>query len=290
MGKNALYGLKPTYVHQKYANYHGETDEKVNLKFVETLVDPRATDCIVDLDKKTILIIFNDCSGKIFKIDNFVDYLREPSQTDKNKKEEKTNMFNKFTFDFGPVDTDAVRMSMYGIAIKNTDGKYVSYNDKTSEIMDVDGMTFPAKHMLFKMPVAVKDISMCDTIIHNHVPMYVVDCSADGSSLKVVDVRDGTIKEIMPARNMFGFNYVTKIVSLIDMSSMKTTASADNPFGNMLPLMLMSDEGYTADMLPMMMLMGNGGKIDPMMMMMLMGDKSEMKDMLPMMLMMNMNK
>lgn len=43
-----------------------------------------------------------------------------------NNTKEKNNMNSMFNFDFGPVSSSAVRMSMYGLAVKNKDGKYVS--------------------------------------------------------------------------------------------------------------------------------------------------------------------
>ena len=54
--------------------------------------------------------------------------------------------------------------------------------------------------------------------------------------IHVIDVAAGEKKEILPTKSMFGFDFVTKIVSLIDFSAMN--ASADQPFGNMLPLMI----------------------------------------------------
>lgn len=42
-------------------------------------------------------------------------------------KEENNKMDNKiFNFDFGPLKSDNVRMSMYGLAVKNRDGNYVA--------------------------------------------------------------------------------------------------------------------------------------------------------------------
>ena len=69
-------------------------------------------------------------------------------------------------------------------------------------------------------------------------------------------------------------------------------ANADNPFGNFLPFMLMSDGKMDNDMLPMMMLMGGANGFanmasNPMMLYFMMKDGSNMNDMLPLMLMMN---
>ena len=86
---------------------------------------------------------------------------------------------------------------------------------------------------------------------------------------------------------MFGFNFITKIVSMFD--AFGTAPTADQPFGNMLPFMLMGDN---KDIDPMMMfMMMSGGNFDmsnPMMMYFMFKDGNKGSDMLPMLMMMNM--
>ena len=120
-----------------------------------------------------------------------------------------------------------------------------------------------------------------DTVVHLGIPVFVSKILETGSLL-VVDVYDGEEKIIMPIASPFGFNFYTKIVSLMDFS---TPATADSPFGNMWMLMMMGDNNID----PMMLMMMSGGKMDmsnPMMMYMLMKDGNA-NDMLPLMLMMN---
>lgn len=197
------------------------------------------------------------------------------------KNEEKKENKNMFNFDFGKVASDKVRLSMYGIAVKNIDGRYVAYDVKSHSVMDVEIMNMPCGDFLYKMPVAIKDIKAGDVVIHNKVPMFVVE--VHDSTLKVVDIHEGAEKEIYLTKSPFGFNFATKVVSLIDFTG---KADASNPFGNMLPFLMMGD-GKMDDMLPMMMLM-NGGKMDmsnPMFMYFMMKDNKESKDMLPFLLM-----
>ena len=187
-----------------------------------------------------------------------------------------------FNFDFGKVTSDSVRVSMYGIAVKSVDGRYVSYDAKTHSVMDVEIMNMPAGDFLYKMPVAIKDVKAGDVVIHNRVPMFVVETHE--STLKVIDIREGTEKEIYLTKSPFGFNFATKVVSLMDMTGAK--ADESNPFGAMLPFMLMGD-GKDFD--PMMLMLMGGGKFDmnnPMMMYFLMKDTNQ-KDMLPLLMMMN---
>lgn len=197
------------------------------------------------------------------------------------KKEKNTTMFN---FDFGKITTDNVRISMYGVAVKSIDGRYVSYDAKTHSVMDVEILNMPAGDFLYKMPVAIKDVKAGDVVIHNRVPMFVVETHE--STMKVIDIREGTEKEIYLTKSPFGFNFATKVVSLMDMCGAK--ADESNPFGNMLPFMLMGD-GKNIDPIMMLMLLGqNGGSAtltqNPMMMYFLMKDKGG-NDMLPFLMM-----
>lgn len=229
--------------------------------------------------------------------DSIEDTARKIFNEEWDKRKENNKM--KFgNFDFGPCANDNVRMSMYGIAIKNAAGTYVSYDAASGEIVDVDVFNFDGGKYMFKMPVAIKDVKVGDVIVHNRTPMFVVGFAENTGDLIAVDIRAGEKKTIMPVRNMFHFDFVTKIVSLFDMNGM-TQPSADMPFGNMLPFMLMSEDNKDMDMkdILMMSMLANGSNMNSMNPMMLYflasnedGDAS-MKDMLlPMMLLGNQQK
>ena len=208
---------------------------------------------------------------------------------DKHTKKENENM-KGFTFDFGPVNGNAVRMSMYGLAVKNKAGTFVSYDAKAGNIMDVDVFNFDGASFLYKMPVAIKDITVGDVVIHHGAPMFVVGKSDDGKGLIVIDVIAGERKEVMLALSPFGFNFATKVVNFLGNMT-ASSANADNPFGNMWMLFAMSgDNKDMNEMLPMMMMAnGNMDMSNPMSMMFMaaaMG-KSDMKDMMIPMMMMN---
>ena len=198
-------------------------------------------------------------------------------------RKEKNNMDLIKNFDFGSCKNDNVKVSMYGIAVKNAAGTWVSYDSKTGNIIDVDILNFDGKY-LYKMPVAIKDVAVGDTVIHNRKPVFI--SKIEGGKILAIDPAAGEEKVIILTKNMFGFDFVTKVVNLF--SNFMNGATADSPFGNMLPLMLMS-EGKTDDMLPLMFLM-NGGKMDmsnPMMMYFLMKDGKAGNDMLPFLMMSN---
>ena len=236
-------------------------------------------------------------NGTISLTDNIEDTARKVFNEEWNKRKENDKM--KFgNFDFGPCTNDNVRMSMYGIAIKNAAGTYVSYDAANGEIIDVDVFNFDGGKYMFKLPVAIKDVKVGDVIIHNRTPMFVVGFAENTGDLIAIDIRAGEKKTIMPMRNMFHFDFVTKIVSLFDMNGV-TQPSSDMPFGNMLPLMMMSDDNKDMDMkdILMMSMLANGGNMsnmNPMLLYFLASDEADgtsMKDkLLPMMLLSNQQK
>lgn len=205
--------------------------------------------------------------------------------------EENKVMMKGFNFEFGPLNNLLAKMSIYGLAVKNKSGVYVSYDKDKAELIDVDVFQFDGSKFLYRMPVAIKDIAVGDVVIHQNIPTFVVEIPTHGKTLIVIDPCNGERKEIMLTRSPFGFNFATKIVNFLDGMMHGVAPSADNPFGNMWMLALMDgDNKDMSKMLPFMFMNQNGMNIDPMMMMLMMGDNKDMGDMLPLMMMMNMNK
>ena len=203
-----------------------------------------------------------------------------------DKKENST--MKGFNFDFGPMNGNVVRMSIYGLAVKNKTGSWVAYDAKNEEIMDVDVFNFDGSKFMYRMPVAINDVAVGDVIVHMSVPMFIVGKSEDGKAVYAVDPVAGERKEIMLTKSPFGFNFVTKVVNFLGNSF---NADASNPFGNLgLMMMLSEDNKGMGDMLPLMMLSGNVPMDSNMLMMLAMSNSDKMNDMLPFMLMMNANK
>ena len=214
------------------------------------------------------------------------DLCKNCKNYEKKDNKEKENKMKGFNFDFGKVTNDSIRMSMYGMAVKNASGVWTAYDKGTGDLMDVDVFNFDGSNFLFKMPVAIKDIAVGDVIIHARKPMFVVS-KTEAGDLIAIDPVAGEKKTIMPSKNMFGFNFATKVVSLFD-NLMGQAPTSENPFGNMWMLMLMDGKSDMKDMLIPMMLMnqanGSTNTFNPMMLM-LMND-GDMKDMaIPLMLM-----
>lgn len=195
--------------------------------------------------------------------------------------------------DFGKANKNEYRLSHLGLAIKNAEGTFVSYDTANEELIDVDLFDFDLDGMIYKMPVAHNQVAAGDVIVHNGKSVIVESVLTNGR-IKVIDPVQGEAKDIMPTKNMFGFNFFTKILCLMDMNNLG--ASNDNPFGNMMPMLMMSamkDGNGGNDMMTMMMMsqmMGGNTQMgdmfsNPMMMMAMMSGDGKMGDMLPMMMM-----
>ena len=214
------------------------------------------------------------------------DLCKNCKNYEKKDNKEKENKMKGFNFDFGKITNDSIRMSMYGMAVKNASGIWTAYDKNTGDLMDVDVFNFDGSNFLFKMPVAIKDIAVGDVIIHARKPMFVIS-KTEAGDLIAIDPVAGEKKTIMPSKNMFGFNFAIKVVSLFD-NLMGQTPTSENPFGNMWMLMLMDGKSDMKDIMITMMLMnqasGSTNTFNPIMLM-LMND-SDMKDMaIPLMLM-----
>ncbi len=195
------------------------------------------------------------------------------------EERKENNEMKGFNFDFGSCEGSNVRMSMYGMAVKNGSGTWVAYDKENEQIMDVDILNFEGAKYMYKLPVALKDIARGDVVIHNRRPMFVTGVA--NGKITAIDPFDGEEKVILLTRSPFGFDFATKVVCLFDGVFGK--ADAANPFGNMLPFLMMGDSDFDP-----MMLMLMGGKMDmsnPMMMYMLMKDGDKGNDMLPFLLM-----
>ena len=217
-----------------------------------------------------------DLTSKINELQKEIDKL-------KTKESEENKMFNfenfKNKFQFG--EYKEAKMSPYGIAFKTLEG-YYAVNIKTMELIDATGLVFDFE-CVYAMPVAANAVKNGDFILHNRMPVLVRKINPDGS-LECWNIKVHEVVTTLPVKSPFGFNFYTKLVSLIDNIGM--TPTDENPFGNIWPLLLMDDKKDNKDMLMLMMLMNQqGGQFNPMMMYMMMdGSKS---DFLPMMLMMN---
>ena len=238
----------------------------------------------------TINGTYNPCNTIQSEVDKIKVQLNQIINNKSENKEEKKNMNFFKNFEFGPVKNDTVRLSPYGLAVKNLDGSWVSYDGASDSIIDVDVFNFEGKNLIYKIPAAPHTVRAGDMIVHQGKGMYVLTDVCEGDTcVSVIDPRAGESKEILFTKSPFNFTFVTKLVSLLDMSGIN--ANTDNPFGNLWPLALMSDKDCdAATMMAMMMMMNSEGcnfdMSNPMMMYALMsGDNKDI--LLPIILMAN---
>ena len=187
---------------------------------------------------------------------------------------------------FGPVSSDIACLSPKGIAIYAGD-RWQAYDKESGNIIDVTPLNFNASNLIYNMPVGIDQIQVGDIIMHAKKPMFVLNIEDnDGKMrLKAIDIINAEEKVICPIKSIFGFDFYTKVICLVDMAG-GFKADEKNPFGNLAPWLLLSDQKDN-DMLPLLFLSGQGQKMDinnPMFLMALCGNK-DMSNLLPFMLM-----
>lgn len=216
-------------------------------------------DIIVKTDSATLFhTSYKDNGFGQFFYDNYVSTTKAV-ETKTNIKENDTMKMPTMNFDFGPfTESGVVALSPYGIAVRSSKGEYLTYNAATGATVDVTGFTFDFQKMIYKMPAAIKDLRAGDMVLHRGKPMYVQSVEEDG--IHCIDILNSENKVIVPVTNMFGFNFVTKVVSLMNFNAAQP--SAENPFGNLMPFMMMSSvmgddsDNDFSKMMMMSMMMG----------------------------------
>lgn len=160
------------------------------------------------------------------------------------RKENKTMNFMK-NLEFGKINTNDLRMSINGLAYRRSDGSYATYNAKDNSFMDVTGMLLDFDY-IYVMPVAAKDLKEGDIVKHLNNYVVVSHINEDGTISAISPIKAEEII-IIPTKNMFGFNYYSKVFNIFDGAF---KANETNPFGNPLALMMLCGEngGFNGDM------------------------------------------
>ena len=210
------------------------------------------------------------------------------------KKKEKT-MFESMMKNLHFGKANNAKMSIYGPALREavSGDTWIAFDKSKEQWIDV-----PCEAILdiplLEMPVAKNDIQIGDFIFHAGTGwVRVIDFDDEMNYfIEAEDPSNHEIIKILPTRNMFGFDFYTKLIVPFDMGATFGGASASNPFGMLPMLMMMSDKNKSGSgdnsMLMAMMMMQNGGMdfaSNPMMMYALMGDKGSDNSMLMAMLM-----
>lgn len=230
-----------------------------------------------------------------FLVDTYYDFVPENAKTVTTKAEdfkytnkikENDKMANKmFNFDFGPVSSSQFALSPYGLAISTKENGWVAYDGEN--LIDVDILNFKLDKMIYKMPATLDSIKAGDIVYHSARPMFVKSVNSEEGTLRAVDYSNGSVVDVLPVKSPFGFNFITKVTSLIDLSVLTGSADAANPFGSLLPFLMLGND-VDPMMFALMSMNGANGLGDmtknPMMMYLLMQNRGS-NDALPFVLM-----
>lgn len=198
------------------------------------------------------------------------------------KKEDKSMFDNMMKdFKFGPA-TD-VKFSIYGPAFNGGD-RWLARHE--GEWVDVSDMLIDIGNICYMMPVAKTSVKEGDFILHKG-KWARVDCIVEEDNyISVEKINEQEVVQVLPTKNMFGFDYYTKLMCPIESfeGAEGFGATTDNPFG-MLPFVMAMKDGKKDNLLPLMMMSGKMDMSNPMMLMMLGGDNSNLGLMMAMMAM-----
>lgn len=195
------------------------------------------------------------------------------------RKNSMNNIFKNINFQFGEIKTDQIKYSFNGIAFKNVDGTYSTYDINTNTLTNVSDLIMDIP--IYVMPAAIKDIKIGDIVIHKGIVYVIKEVKEEGFT--AIQPNAGTMATLIPEKSIFGFDYMSRVMNVFAFSQ----ASAENPFGNMLPFFVMNKESNDNTLALMMMMQGNQD-FDKLLPFMLMG-KENINPMTIMMLM-NFNK
>ena len=171
----------------------------------------------------TLNQIIDDCitaSDYTINWSNWRDAVAIDTTTTKPKEELTMNN----NFNFGVYNNANVRLSTYGMAIKNKSGTWVAYDKEQDTLMNVDILNVELKHPIFyKIPKAVSAVCKGDIVLHNDTPVFVNEVK--DNKFVVVNPYEGIEQTIFALKSPFGYSYIPVIISITDF----------NPCGNLLP-------------------------------------------------------
>ena len=174
------------------------------------------------------------------------------------------NLMEKYKSMIVPVTDPNLKITMDGnVAVKNSDGEYVSINAEDEIVTYPADFTISVPIYVMKKPFA--SIQAGEIIKKDRSYVKVIGRNADGS-LKCLSFTGYTTNKKPVTDFMLGTSYADVVVNIMNIQG-----SGINP----MMLMLMNNDGNMSskDMLMFMMMSGGMGQMNPMMLMMLMGDK-----------------
>ena len=251
-----LYDKEFSIINEKGYDYRGSTLKMVN----SVLTKGSNVDKVKSKYVKIETVIYNFIIHRMYSRDNPFD-IYDPmidnynsKLIDKNNstliKEMENNKMNKFGINarFGKVPTNEIRMSIYGPAFSSNDGFFAF---DVNDYINVTDFLIGNNNYCYMMPATEEQVNIGDFIYNNSGWCRVID--AKERTITVEKITTHEVVEILPTKNIFGFNFYTKLFVPFNIGS----PNKDNPFGNMLPFLMMSDNNNNSDLALMMMLMNN---------------------------------
>ena len=250
-----LYDKEFSIINEKGYDYRGSTLKMVN----SVLIKGSNVDKVKSKYVKIETVIYDFIIHRMYSRDNPFD-IYDPmidnynsKLIDKNNstliKEMENNKMNKFGINvrFGKVPTNEIRMSIYGPAFSSNDGFFTFDGN---DYINVTDFLIGNDNYCYMMPATEEQVNIGDFIYNNNGWCRVID--AKERTITVEKITTHEVVEILPTKNIFGFNFYTKLFIPFNIGS----PNKDNPFGNILPFLIMSDTN-NSDMALMMMLMNN---------------------------------
>mgnify|MGYP001034504110 CR=1 FL=1 len=170
------------------------------------------------------------------------------------EREERTNMFNSFNQNFGKINSTQFKLSINGLAVRGKDGKYLTFNPETRELIEVtNGFFDNMSDLLFMMPAV--EVEKGDIILHQNKPYYIT--SVTEHSVKGVDFEEAVESVLIPKTNVFGVKYFTKVFNCLGTNNVLGTELAKNP---MMAYALMGGKDFDLSKIMMFQALSGQGK------------------------------
>lgn len=250
-----LYDKEFSIINEKGYDYRGSTLKMVN----SVLIKGSNVDKVKSKYVKIETVIYDFINHRMYSRDNPFDIYDpmidnyDSKLIDKNDsifiKEKENNKMNKFGINarFGKVPTNEIRMSIYGPAFSSNDGFFAFDGN---DYINVTDFLIGNDNYCYMMPATEEQVNIGDFIYNNNGWCRVID--AKERTITVEKITTHEVVEILPTKNIFGFNFYTKLFIPFNIGS----PNKDHPFGNILPFLMMSDNN-NSDLALMMMLMNN---------------------------------
>lgn len=188
-----------------------------------------------------------------------------------NSQQEKETNFMNGTVNFmngmfGKIESGKCRLSVNGaIAIQTSGGNYKTYNVKTGRLTNCSNFVFDiGDDFFFLLPTS--KVKVGDIIIVGGKPKCVIEVGK--KDIKVINYENSTVDTIIPERHVFmgntyfygkivsmfgqnllkgktGTNKIMQLMLMKEMFGKNGSGSTSNPFGNMLPFMMLGNNGLT---------------------------------------------